>query len=330
MRGDDDSHNVRRRRAYITIAFERQRPHECTVCADVVCNDCSPHRWHKSCIPDHRNVNDKTMVRVCSKCHAFNQDIHMAISEGNLKYARSSFREHCEHVFLSRSSAYASSKLGGIDSPDDHGRHKWTPLHLAAASNSLETVRWLVEDHRCPLDSKCDDEGEYTPLSLAAKLGRFNIVFYLARRGASCEAIRETRVLRNLLRAAMDQAFLFEQPTTTTAASNVDRRSNEKNEETCLDEKKNAACVHCDRAFGLFRRQYRCDVCASPVRSSHVHDDHDTKHATITYLRDDLVVSQRPYARFVRTVLQIDGIASAFPQKSATGRLQECARYAMT
>ena len=57
-----------------------------------------------------------------------------------------------------------------------------TPLHIAAVSNHLEVVRYLIES--CRVNLNPIDRWGVTPLSDAKNLGNNEIVKYLLSKGA--------------------------------------------------------------------------------------------------------------------------------------------------
>ena len=228
-----------------------RRPHECTVCAKIVCHKCSPNRWHVSCIPAHRNVNSKTMCRVCLDCEESTKKLHDLILRGQTQEARECFRENCTTTFLNRSSAFAD---------ETKGKDKMTPLHLAARSGKVEIMKWLVEEHGC--DPKVMSVAEkITPLEIVIEQSNLDAVLYLFAKGARVEVVRPEKSLRKMLIDTMDRVFLLDISTQMRNAKQVATASTP----TCNDEEDEKKCPICSNTFGIFRRSHTCCACSRMV-----------------------------------------------------------------
>ena len=230
------------------------RPHECTVCAKIVCHTCSPHRWHVSCIPSHRNVNSKTMVRVCLDCVEATKKLHSLIEQGHSKDARKCFRENCTISFLNRSSAFAD---------ENNGRDQLTPLHLAAKSESVSTMKWLIEQHSCNPNVQSADK--ITPLEILIQKSNLDATLYLFSKGAQVEAVQLEKPLRKMLIKTMDRVFLLDPSTHMLKSKQVETRKDSRSSES---EERNKNCPICENMFGMFRHSHPCCACGRNVCGS--------------------------------------------------------------
>ncbi len=226
------------------------RKHECTVCAKIVCHKCSPQRWHVSCIPAHRNVNSKKMVRVCKDCVSVTRKLHEYISEGETEKARQCFREHSSIVFLNHTSPFAD---------DSNGTKQLTPLHVAARSGCVETIQWLIEQHGC--DPKCQSGvDKITALEIAIENQDLDAALFLFSKGACVESVRPENALRKMLAETMDRVFLLD-PSTHLQTKRIEPNISKDSTMEC-DEKR---CNICINAFGMFRSGHECCACTRMV-----------------------------------------------------------------
>ncbi len=103
------------------------------------------------------------------------------------------------------------------------------PLHRAALGGSLETVTFLVKEHKAMLNA-CDDE-EWRPLHFAASKGHTDICRFLVQNGAEIGAKDAAGNTALHLAAAKGHAETVEalvamgaNPTETNASNKVEKR----------------------------------------------------------------------------------------------------------
>lgn len=125
-----------------TVPFNtRIRPHNCRNCGVVICDKCST-RWGIRQIPKTYVMHSHALtVRVCKSCDWLSNAFCMALLQG--KY------EDAVKVFDTGNINLRSS-FAGIN------QEAMFPVHCAVLGGNVETLKWLVDKHGCPVSIKRD------------------------------------------------------------------------------------------------------------------------------------------------------------------------------
>ncbi|GAX16979.1 hypothetical protein FisN_5Hh358 [Fistulifera solaris] len=114
-----------------------RRPCHCRNCGVCVCKDCSTS-WSAKQIPDTYNLKNKTSVKICKGCDTLSSKFKEALLAGNLEDAIA---------------IYISGNVN-LRTPFPERNKKGEliyPVMCAVQGGNLDVVRWLIEDHFCPI-----------------------------------------------------------------------------------------------------------------------------------------------------------------------------------
>lgn len=115
-----------------------RRAGHCRNCGVCVCSSCSTN-WPSKMIPETYNLKRESQVRVCNSCNHLSASFKKALLNGDYE----------EAVAL-----YGSGNIN-LRTPFPHTSKKkdeiMHPIHCAVAGGNPDIVRWLVEDHFCPI-----------------------------------------------------------------------------------------------------------------------------------------------------------------------------------
>jgi len=196
-----------------------KRASHCRNCGICVCNNCMV-QWPQKMLPITYNIKKESMMNVCKTCDWLCSSFRLALLDGD------------------KDRAIAIHSTGNINLTTPFANVKgelFYPVHCAVLGGSLELLKWLIEEHCCPLRSirvssgrQRDAAGTYTPiltskgrslLGIALENRNIDIVHYLvvkkrmmitAEKGISNEIL--TQNLDLVLRVLPDNAFQPHQP----------------------------------------------------------------------------------------------------------------------
>ncbi|CAJ1960955.1 unnamed protein product [Cylindrotheca closterium] len=191
-----------------------KRASHCRNCGICVCNNCMV-QWPQKMLPITYNIKKESMMNVCKTCDWLCSSFRLALLDGD------------------KDRAIAIHSTGNINLTTPFANVKgelFYPVHCAVLGGNLELLKWLIEEHCCPLRSirisSCrqrDAAGTYTPiltskgrslLGIALENRNIDIVHYLvvkkrmmltAEKGISNEIL--TQNLDLVLRVLPDNAF---------------------------------------------------------------------------------------------------------------------------
>ena len=118
------------------FALFRRAAH-CRNCGVCVCHSCSVV-WPSQTLPPTYNLKKESTVRVCQNCHGLSVSFKNALLDGNYE----------EAVAL-----YGTGNIN-LRTPFPVGTKKdevLYPIHCAVMGGSLDVLRWLLDDHHCPI-----------------------------------------------------------------------------------------------------------------------------------------------------------------------------------
>jgi len=119
------------------FAMFRRAAH-CRNCGVCVCSACSTI-WPSKAIPDTYNLKKETQVKVCKSCNFLSGTFKKALLEGDYEQAIALYGSG--NVNLRTPFPQFSNKKEEV----------MFPIHCAIEGGDLDTVRWLMEDHFCPV-----------------------------------------------------------------------------------------------------------------------------------------------------------------------------------
>jgi hypothetical protein len=191
-----------------------KRASHCRNCGICVCNNCMV-QWPQKMLPITYNIKKESMMNVCKTCDWLCSSFRLALLDGD------------------KDRAIAIHSTGNINLTTPFANVKgelFYPVHCAVLGGSLKLLKWLIEEHCCPLRSirissgrQRDAAGTYTPiltskgrslLGIALENRNIDIVHYLvvkkrmmitAEKGISNEIL--TQNLDLALRVLPDNAF---------------------------------------------------------------------------------------------------------------------------
>jgi hypothetical protein len=173
-----------------------RRAVHCRNCGVCVCSACST-TWPAKMIPSTYNLKNESQVKICTSCNALSTSFKKALLDGDLE------------------EAFALYGTGNINlrtpfaAPNKHDEMMY-PIHCAVEGGNLNLLRWLIDDHFCPIQihsTKWNKRGsEEVPvvtscgrsvLDIALENSRLDILRYLVvERGVR---IFESKDLRSAL-----------------------------------------------------------------------------------------------------------------------------------
>lgn len=114
-----------------------RRASHCRNCGVCVCSHCSTN-WSSKLVPDTYNLKNKTSVKICKTCDILSSKFKQALLSGN----------HEDTIAI-----YGSGNINlRTPFPDSSKKGELMyPIHCAVQGGNLDVVRWLVEEHFCPI-----------------------------------------------------------------------------------------------------------------------------------------------------------------------------------
>jgi len=115
-----------------------RRACHCRNCGVCVCNSCSTS-WPAKAIPETYNLKKESQVKVCKSCNFLSSAFKKALLKGDYEEAIA---------------VYGSGNIN-LRTPFPQFSNKkeevMYPIHCAVEGGNLSIVRWLMEDHFCPV-----------------------------------------------------------------------------------------------------------------------------------------------------------------------------------
>ena len=179
-----------------------RRASHCRNCGVCACSNCST-TWPSRMLPATYNLKREAQVRVCVSCNALSASFKKALLDGDLE----------EAVAL-----YGTGNVN-LRTPFPIGNKKdevMYPIHCAVEGGNLGILRWLIDDHFCPVkihrspgankkvkrtphDSMISTSRGRTALSISLENLKVDILRYLV---VDCGvSIYEAKDLKSSLRA---------------------------------------------------------------------------------------------------------------------------------
>ena len=114
-----------------------RRASHCRNCGVCVCNTCSTS-WPSKMIPQTYNLKRESQVKICKSCNFLSTSFKKALMDGDFEEALG---------------IYGSGNIN-LRTPFPQSSKKeevMHPIHCAVAGGNLDIVRWLVDEHFCPI-----------------------------------------------------------------------------------------------------------------------------------------------------------------------------------
>lgn len=115
-----------------------RRACHCRNCGVCICSSCSTS-WPAKAIPETYNLKKESQVKVCKSCNFLSSAFKKALLEGDYEEAIA---------------VYGSGNIN-LRTPFPQFSNKkeevMYPIHCAVEGGNLSIVRWLMEDHFCPV-----------------------------------------------------------------------------------------------------------------------------------------------------------------------------------
>jgi hypothetical protein len=114
-----------------------RRASHCRNCGVCVCNSCSV-TWPAKLIPETYNLKNEANVKVCRSCNSLSMAFKRALLQGDFDETMSLYRTGNVNL---RTPFPVSNKK-------DESMH---PIHCAAEGGNIHILRWLIDEHFCPI-----------------------------------------------------------------------------------------------------------------------------------------------------------------------------------
>jgi hypothetical protein len=115
-----------------------RRACHCRNCGVCVCNSCAT-TWPSKSIPETYNLKKESTVKICKSCHFLSSAFKKSLLDGDYE----------EAIAL-----YGSGNINLRTPFPQHSKKKeemMYPIHCAVEGGNIDIVRWLMEDHFCPV-----------------------------------------------------------------------------------------------------------------------------------------------------------------------------------
>ena len=113
-----------------------RRAGHCRNCGVCVCNNCATS-WPSRMIPDTYNLKKESTVKICKTCDALSKSFKKALLTGNYEDAIALYGTGN----INLRTPFPVSKKDEI----------MYPIHCAVEGGNTNVVRWLMDDHFCPI-----------------------------------------------------------------------------------------------------------------------------------------------------------------------------------
>lgn len=114
-----------------------RRAGHCRNCGVCVCNNCSTN-WPSRMIPDTYNLKKESTVKICKSCDALSKSFKKSLLTGNYEDAIALYGTGNINL---RTPFPVAAKKDEI----------MYPIHCAVEGGNTNVVRWLMDDHFCPI-----------------------------------------------------------------------------------------------------------------------------------------------------------------------------------
>ena len=115
-----------------------RRASHCRNCGVCICTSCST-MWPAKMLPETYNLKKEAHVRVCKSCTQLSSAFKKALFDGDYEEAIALYGSG--NINLRTPFPQFSKKKEEV----------MYPIHCAVAGGNLDILRWLVEDHFCPM-----------------------------------------------------------------------------------------------------------------------------------------------------------------------------------
>ena len=114
-----------------------RRAGHCRNCGVCVCNSCSV-TWPSKLIPETYNLKNEANVKVCRSCNTLSLAFKRSLLQGDFD----------EAVALYRTGNINLRTPFPLSNKKDESMY---PIHCAAEGGNIQILRWLIDDHFCPI-----------------------------------------------------------------------------------------------------------------------------------------------------------------------------------
>mmetsp|Transcript_115692 Transcript_115692/g.172896 ORF Transcript_115692/g.172896 Transcript_115692/m.172896 type:complete len:777 (-) Transcript_115692:192-2522(-) len=115
-----------------------RRAGHCRNCGVCICNACSV-MWQAKMIPETYNLKKESQVKICKSCHFLSGSFKKALLDGDYEEAIALYGSG--NINLRTPFPQTSKKKEEV----------MYPIHCGVEGGNIHVVRWLMEDHFCPI-----------------------------------------------------------------------------------------------------------------------------------------------------------------------------------
>lgn len=157
-----------------------RRARHCRNCGACVCGGCTT-TWSSKMLPETYNLKNESIVKVCKSCSYLTDSFRKALLQGNLNEAIDLY--HTGNINLR------------CPLPPAEGAKKaeiMYPIHCAVQGGNLDIVRWLMDEHFCPIKlvKKNNGKGRKSSGQTSIVTSKGRSVLHIAMNGRKVDIIR--------------------------------------------------------------------------------------------------------------------------------------------
>lgn len=155
-----------------------RRARHCRNCGACVCGGCTTS-WLSKMLPETYNLKNESVVKVCKSCSYLTDSFRKALLKGDIDEAIELY--HTGNINLR------------CPLPAPEGAKKaeiMYPIHCAVLGGNLEIVRWLMDEHYCPIKVIKKNTGKKSSGQSAIVTSKGRSVLNLAMAGLKVDIIR--------------------------------------------------------------------------------------------------------------------------------------------
>lgn len=157
-----------------------RRARHCRNCGACVCGGCTT-TWPSKMLPETYNLKNESVVKVCKSCSYLTDSFRKALLKGDLDEAVEFY--HTGNINL-RCPLPAPSGAKKVEI--------MYPIHCAVQGGNLDIVRWLMDEHFCPIKlvKKGNGKGRKASDDTAIVTSKGRSVLNIALSGLKVDIIR--------------------------------------------------------------------------------------------------------------------------------------------
>lgn len=157
-----------------------RRARHCRNCGACVCGSCTT-TWPSKTMPETYNLKNESVVKVCKSCSFLTESFQKALLKGDLDEAIDLYHTGNINLRCPLPAATGAKKAEIM-----------YPVHCAVLGGNLDIVRWLLDEHFCPIKivKKSTGKGRKSAGDTAIVTSKGRSVLNIAMSGLKVDIIR--------------------------------------------------------------------------------------------------------------------------------------------